>query len=271
MRTYKFCWINSLVIAVFLCGCASVSQPVKLSKSEIRTDKVFEYYCTDNKQIRKLNVSIEYVTPSFPNMVVDKAAEKQVYYSKRKAELLKRTLFSLSGGEERPNDRGADYLMARQSKLNHKDLIEKVSGYVLKESSYSSMSIRPLLMKPNDSNRFILFYGVQTDMRFPDQDYNEKIQISELQMLMDNFTILEPVDFQNEAYKSDLIAADENGKQSISEAIEHKDKIWIRYVEHFTKISEAKSNNPRVINIDLDLDLNGFCRYGRNVSDLQSQ
>lgn len=269
-----------------MCGCASAPTPVKLSKSEIRADKIFEYYCADNKQIRKLSVSIEYVTPSFPKMAVDKAAKEQTYYAKRKLELFKKTLFSLSGGEERPNGRGADYLKARQSDLNHKELIEYVSGYSLEENSYSSTRIRALLIKPTDTDKFILFHGIERDMRFPLQDYKDPTYISELNLLMDNFTLLEPVEFQNEAYKCDesclkdpyqdhgkidLIAVDDDGKQSVSESITHKDSIWIRYIQRFTKINEAKSSNPRVVNVDLDLDLKGFCRYGRSISDLQSQ
>ena len=286
MKNFKYFSISNFLIIFILSGCVSTPQSVQISQTNIQSDKIYGYYCANNKQIRKLSVTIEYITPKLPNSAVDETAKEQAYFAKRKYELFKKTLFSLSNGEERPNGRGADYLKVRQSNLNHKDLAEKASQYVIKENSYSSIYPKALLMKPTDTDKFILFYGLERDQRFPDQDYNDPTYISELKNLVDNFTILEPLDYQNEAYKCDedclkdpnqdhdkveLIAVTEDGKQSISEAAKKKDDIWIRYIGRFTKINEAKTNNPRIINADLELDLNGFCRYGRLLTDLQSQ
>ena len=283
MKLCKFCWKSSLLSVALFCGCATANlPPVSLSKVEANSNKIFNYYCENNKQIRKLSVPIEYVTPQLPKMALDIAAKEQAYYSKDKRRLLKKSLFSLSGGEERPNGRGADYLNVRQSDLKQKEVFEKVSSYEI--HAHDSQRVRGLLMKPVDSNKFILFYGIETDQRFSDQDHYEPTHISELKILVENFTILEPVKYQDATYQSDedetedviatpsdSIAIDSAGSQVISEAIEHKDEIWIRYINHFTKIKEAKSKNPRVINVDLELDLNGFCRYGRKISVLQSQ
>lgn len=287
MKPFKFCLKNSFVFIFLIAGCATTSStPVSILKNNIADDKIFNQYCANNKQVRKLSISIEYVNPSLPKMSVDKAAAEAAHYAKKKQDLFKKIFFSLADGEERSNGRGADYLKVRQSDLNHHDLIEQVSQYIIQESQMSSIYAKPLLMRPTDSDKFILFYGLVKDQRFPDQDYKDPTHISELKLLVDNFTMLEPFEFQNEAYKCDddclknpymdhdkvdLIAVDSEGKQSISDALEKRDEIWIRYIQRFTKIKEAKSLNPRVANVDLELDLNSFCRYGRNIADLQSQ
>lgn len=287
MKPFKFCLKNSFVLVFLLGGCATTNlPPVSISKATIGSEKIFSQYCANNKQIRKLSLSIEYISPKLPKFSVDKAASESAHYAKRKQDLLKKVLFSLADGEEHSNGRGADYLLVRQSDLNHHDLIEKVSQYVIEESSYNSIAVKELLMRPTDSDKFVLFHAIETDQRLRDRDHFEPTHVSELKLLVDNFTLLEPLEFQNEAYKCDtdclknpymdhdkvdLIAVDDDGKQSISEALEKRDAIWIRYINRFTKIKEAKSSNPKIINIDLELDLNGFCRYGRNISDLQSQ
>ncbi|HEY8272388.1 MAG TPA: hypothetical protein VIG33_15965, partial [Pseudobdellovibrionaceae bacterium] len=262
MKPFKFCLKNSFVFTALISGCATTSPPpVSISKSNLGSDKIFGQYCANNKQIRRLAVSIEYITPKLPKMSVDKAAGESAYYAKRKQDLLKKTLFSLADGEEHPNGRGADYLKVRQSDLNHHDLVEQISQYVIEENSYNSTSVKELLMRPTDTDKFILFLAIETDQRLRDRDHYEPTYISELKLLVDNFTLLEPLEFQNEAYKCDqdclknpdmdhdkidLIAVDDEGKQSISDAVKEKDAIWIRYIKHFAKIKEAKSSNPRV-------------------------
>lgn len=280
MKPCKFCWKSSFLITAFLCGCATTNlPPLALSKVKANDDKIFNYYCANNKQVRKLSVAIEYVTPQLPKMAVDIAAKEHAHYSKEKRRLLKKTLFSLSGGEEHPNGRGADFLLVKQSPLKYNELVEEI-----KEDVSESMGVRGLIMRPTDSNKLILFHI--SEQRHSSEWYQRNpTHVSELKILIDNFTFLEPLKYQEDAYtagddneeedvisdSSKPIAVDEGGQQSVSEAIEHKDEIWIRYISHFTKIKEAKSKNPRVINVDLELDLNGFCRYGRKVSDLQSQ
>jgi hypothetical protein len=275
MKIYKYCSINSLAITVLLFGCATAPQPVKLSKSEIGADKIFDYYCADNKQIRKLNISIEYVAPQLKKMAVDEAAKSYAHYAKEKEQFLKKSLFSLSGSNT-PSSRGADSLYVQQPSQTYNELME-----VLEQRVSPPLSVRARIERPTDSNKFILFHTTEEEHSSERYEPNSAY-VSELKILIDNFTLLEPLQYQIDTYdthggtcyncgKEKPLAVNEDGKQIISKAVEQKDNIWLRYIEHFTKIKEAKSSNPRVVNVDLDLDLNGFCRYGRSVSDLQSQ
>lgn len=283
MKQYKFYWISSLIIFLWSCSSAPPVTPMSLNQIGLDSNNIQEYYCKGNKQVRDLVVNTEYIIPKIPSgIAIDDAAKKQAYLSKRKDELTKRILFSLSGGEERSNGRGANYLKARQSEHNHKDLVESVSENTLEENSYSSKVIRALLMKPTDSNKFILLYGLQIEGQFSMEDYNDPAHISELKTLVDNFTLLEPLQVQIDNYdthagtcygcgKDSPIGIDERGNQVISKYLRSKDDVWLRYIKRFTSVKEGVAKNPRIINLELNLDLNGFCKYGRAVSDLQSQ
>lgn len=261
-------------------GCAITPTQVAITKFDGNSSTVFRYYCSDNKQIRKLNVSIEYVSPKISKMAVDLSANKSAHFAEEKNRFLKKTLFSLAGGDGRPNRRGADQLLVYQSSKNYVELIEENKNMV-----FESASVRAVIEKPANSDKFILTH-ITEDTHTNNFFSLYPSFISELKLLVDNFTMLEPLEFQNEAYKCDddclrnpymdhdkvdLIAVDSEGKQSISAALDLKDEIWLRYIGRFTKIKEAKSNDPRIINVDLELDLNGFCRYGRQLTDLQSQ
>lgn len=275
MKQYKFYWISKFIFSLFIFSCASNPQ-VSLSNKDVSAEKIFDYYCSNNKQIRTLSSKIEYIIPQLAkNLPVDEAAREQAYYSTRKQNLLKESLFSLSGAFERIGY-SWNNSPVRQSSLEHKDLVEKVSAYEIRTSDFSSMQETALIMKPADSDKFVLFHAIQTNGRLRDRDNQDPIYISELKTLVDNFTLFEPLKYQEEAYSLNaddekLIAIDSNDQQSISEAMKRKDEIWKRYIKQFTKIKEAKSNAPRIVNVELELDLNGFCRYGRNLNDLYSK
>lgn len=288
MKLFKSYLKNSIALAAILSGCATNNQPpVSISKGAVSSDNIYALYCANNKQTRRLRVPIVYFVPQLNKMAVDEAAKSHAHYAQQKTRFLKRALFSLSGVDT-PGSKGADYLYVKQPSQTYKELMS-----ILDERVSQPLSGRARIERPTDSDKFVLFHT--TEWEHSDERYERNsAYVSELRLLVDNFTLLEPIEFQNEAYKCgekcndpdkvELIAIDEgkshkvNGeiveekpKNSIAKAISYKDDIWFRYIERFTTIKEAKSNNARVINVDLELDLNAFCKYGRDLSDLQSQ
>lgn len=112
----------------------------------------------------------------------------------------------------------------------------------------------------------------------------------DLASLVANFTILEPADFQKKAYQNseefneeksclssglyseDLMAIDSEENIDMTESITLKNKIWERYISRFSNVKESvDSANSNKINTQISLDLNAFCRYGRNLNDLTSK
>lgn len=276
MKQSKCYWINSILLFVLLSACASTNvQPTSISRSNLSENSIFSYYCSGNKQTRKLSIPIEYINPKLPaNVLVDEAAKERAYYANRKKALLPEALFSLSGAYDRIGY-SWNNAVVRQSNLDHKDLIEKVSSYEIGSSNYNSSQETAILVKPNNSDKFVLYHAVEKDGRLRDRDNEDPAYVSDLKLLIESFTILEPEAYQEEAYgKQDgyePIAIDSNNNNVIADAIKSKDQIWKRYISKFTEIKEARTSNSRIINIDLSLDLNGFCQYGRSIKDLYSK
>lgn len=100
------------------------------------------------------------------------------------------------------------------------------------------------------------------------------VRIPHLTTFVDKYTIIEPAEFQNNTYKDNSCIQD--GKKvygygaedsfNSELALGYKNQIWKRYISHFTSIKEGHSGES--INVELTLDLNSFCRYGRSIQDL---
>lgn len=58
---------------------------------------------------------------------------------------------------------------------------------------------------------------------------------------------------------------------SVTSAILQKDDIWREHIPLATSILEAKTDDPKVMNVQASLDLSEFCTYGRKVEDLKSK
>jgi hypothetical protein len=67
------------------------------------------------------------------------------------------------------------------------------------------------------------------------------------------------------------LGIDEEGQLKPSMALKDKSELWRLYFETFTRITEAQTDDPQIIRFAAELDLAGFCAYGRRVSDLLSK
>lgn len=58
---------------------------------------------------------------------------------------------------------------------------------------------------------------------------------------------------------------------NLTDAVEKRTALWNAYFKTFTQIKEAQTEDPVVIDFEVNLDLNLFCAYGRNINDLTSK
>lgn len=109
-------------------------------------------------------------------------------------------------------------------------------------------------------------------------------RIPHLTTLIDNFAILEPIEFQTKTYieteektndcseskvDKEVLGYDSKNEFNSELAIDYKDQVWKRYIIHFTRIKESHQDDGS--KVELTLDLNPFCKYGRSINDLSSR
>lgn len=57
---------------------------------------------------------------------------------------------------------------------------------------------------------------------------------------------------------------------NLNEAVKYRSVLWRAYIERSVQVSEAFAD-PVAINLEVSLDLGGFCRYGRPISSLAAK
>lgn len=97
------------------------------------------------------------------------------------------------------------------------------------------------LLKDNDLGAEIV--GTQCDFA----------SIAEVSLLVSEYTFFPP------------------GKVAISESVNRQAGYWFDYLTQNTTVKEAQTKDPQVIEYEATLDLEKFCLYGRNLSDLQTK
>ena len=106
----------------------------------------------------------------------------------------------------------------------------------------------------------------------------DKTYSTDLHDLISNYVVLAPKEVIEKIEGSEPDSVDlqttilsENGEIDISKSVGQKDHLWRTYINRFTSIKEASDQNSQKSAIELSLDLNIFCKYGRSISALQSQ
>lgn len=67
------------------------------------------------------------------------------------------------------------------------------------------------------------------------------------------------------------IGLDHSNKVSIQNTVRDRKILWRHYFNAMTSVKEAKTDNPRLIQFEVSLNLDPFCQYARKVSDLIAQ
>jgi len=243
------------------------------------------YICQGRRQSRPLKMNFAYILPqNKKGKSLDLTAKDAKYFNDRKYELLREMFYLVSS---------IDHSFVKFAKMNRGEVIDRAKSinnsiWLNPSQVYLEYKLSPQLIISDEGSKIAFIEKVVTSssMETYGDDFTkikEAEALVEVSALTNNYTILEPKEFQQKSYaveqdsasssscdKDHLMALDENGNVDVDRAKKCRDKIWQRYIRKFTNIKEASTIDPQVLNVELSLDLNPFCQYGRKISDLES-
>lgn len=88
----------------------------------------------------------------------------------------------------------------------------------------------------------------------------------ELARAMDDYTFLTPESEKDTYGLGDLVAMTQ-----ISMALKYRALLWRNFIEAFTTVKEAPSDDPYRLRFEVSLDLSYYCRYRQRIQDLVTQ
>jgi hypothetical protein len=132
-------------------------------------------------------------------------------------------------------------------------------------------------------NSLISNYTILEPLDFQKTTYFDEIEI-EKQKRYENKSTEESICRLSDEYEAESVyinkddqresveafGIDEAGNIDVAKAIYHRPRIWKRYISRFSAIKES-SVSSGVKNVQVSLDLNNFCRYGRSLEDVTSK
>ena len=80
--------------------------------------------------------------------------------------------------------------------------------------------------------------------------------------------MLIPEATQQQLFKQKTYFLKEDGSFNLSDAIHNRKKIWDDYIAAQTSLKESQTDDPQIIDFEVELNLTAFCSYGRFVGDL---
>lgn len=270
MKLFKCFWIcSNLSIVSMLMGCAGFStKPFSFSNEK---SDLMAQYCQSGKQIRSFKTTVLYFTPKIePGLSLDKANQKMKETESHKTDLLKNLFYLLANkdGKEQISNNGDEpswYLLTSE---DEKDVLDNVKA----EDSNTKFRLFTFIVKVK--NKIIVY---QSNLNSRRMSY-DKTYSTDLNNLISNYVVLAPKEVVEHIVSSESDSADlettilgENGGIDISKSVDQRDHLWKKYINKFTSIKEASDQNSQKSAIELSLDLNVFCKYGRSISALQSQ
>lgn len=277
MTQFKFFWICSSII--IFSGCSGF-QTKPYSFSNPSNDFVAEY-CQSGKQKKAYKITVLYFTPPVEKgLSLDKAIQKNKNLSERKNALLK-DFFYLIGDQnsQGQSTSGLKFNQLDGNNPNWYSLVSKNESDVLNniknEDSDTKYLLLTFIVKVEGQNKFVVYQTNQESRRMNyDKGYS-----TDLNNLMSEYTLLAPKEAIEQITESEFdgnstyaaIILNENGEVDLSKAIDNRDRLWKAYIKKFTSVKESSEDNSQKAIIELSLDLNTFCKYGRRISDIQSQ
>lgn len=299
--------------------------------SEDQKKDIFSTYCSGGKQIKSLTLNFSFLLPKNPQgWSIDDAGSYQKNLNQQRQCLTRKVLYRLAEPPDCQTYYGHYTIDLRGKKLcapaNRDEPVWFLSSSLSSseiENSISNIkpiekydSTVPVFVRSKDG-RLYGFYFIGSGSGTPNVldatpkifgDELSSMNSNDLAALTQNFTILEPLDFQNKAYTEEIekqsdneannscdpqkmygaesvtffknekwetveaYAMGEDGNTNISKALYQRSKVWERYISRFSTVKESvDSTNANKINTQVSLDLNGFCRYGRSTDDLTSK
>ncbi|MBL7555504.1 MAG: hypothetical protein JNM24_06745 [Bdellovibrionaceae bacterium] len=271
MKPFKFFWIFSKIICLSsIFGCAGFS--TKPFSFGVTNSDIKAAFCQSGRQIRPFKTTVLYFTPNLePGLALDKTTKKMKELETDKAHFLKELFYLLatessSAPVYNSGDEPSWYILTSD---DEKEVLENAKN----DDSSTKFKLFKFIVRVKEK---IIVYQSNLNSRRMSYD---KSYSTDLNKLINSYTILMPKDVLEKSLKqefdnSDLystIILNENGEVDISKAIDRKDDLWRAYIKSFTTVKEVSADNSKRSDIELSLDLNVFCKYGRQVSDLQSQ
>ena len=327
-----------------LCGCALMMasvrypMPVYLSLSNGQTALLAEKkpsdmlakYCSGGRQSRSLTLNYSFVSPKNPKGWSISDASAYLKKLNRHRECLNRKLLLRLAEQPDCQTHYGNYVTDLRGKpvcgpANRDEPVwffasDKPTSEIEQASQNMKAtalhdSFVPVFVR-STSGKIYGFHFVGSGSNAPDVlsevtslfgDGVSSAVISDIAGLIEDFTILEPLEFQKQAYEDEIeksngddenscdlestyrgesvsyiknghwqnvsaFGIDNKGESDTSTAISQRARIWKRYISRFSKIKEsADSRSSQITNTQISLDLNGFCKYGRSLDDLTSK
>ena len=343
MKPSAYFWTGiKLSTLLGLCGCASLMasvqypKPIYLSLSngqtkllaEEKTSNFFAAYCSDGRQRKNLTLNYSFVSPKNPAGWPVNEASNYLKKVNQKRQCTNQKIFHEIS--EEPNcqthldgvdikdlrgepicgtdnrDESVWFLSSQKSSAEIKAILKSLSP-MAKGGSYELVFVRSI---SGHLTGGYIFNGQTAKLYMLKQLFGDDVKsfiIPEWINLTKQFTILEPLEFQKQAYDDEIdklpdgtenscdirsdyrgeaisffknhqwqniwaFGIDNKGEPDPSAAINQKARIWERYISRFSKVKESTDpRSPQITNTQISLDLNGFCKYGRSLDDLTSK
>jgi len=270
---------------------------------------VFGQYCNGGRQVKKLSYSIRLIKPKLPRgKALDRASQSIEEITNINQCLVKTSAIALSNhcGDKlnchnfyQTSDSAQDVAKYAKEMIYENGTAE----YCKMGSCAESGPMRPIFLYTGESQPILLLYE-KTERRnrpggfgwyvskYDGDGSAQQAFLSELTTLRRGYTILltSPIeegtwmDYVN--LQSDICSPEkwtngsyrylaqgwsiDGGTLSPSDALSKKDLIWKRYLVANSSIKEAVSNDSQIVNYEVSVDLNGFCKFGRHTDDLLS-
>lgn len=266
--------------------------------------RVFDHYCANGRNQRPLETTIRAVLPRLPKGValdVASSAQQDIYKYFRN---LVKNYYNQSlyedtlGNKKLPNSNVVFAIkeptldgitsLAKDTRANdktpltllsingHNTLLLGMMKLPTYARSYYSGSENGLFQWRESQGEPAL--GSALDVIFPKRpildDRGQQIYPVypalpfEIIFLQKYFTMLIPKETQQQMFGDDEFFLHKDGSFDLGAATQRRASIWNAYVASQTSLKEAQTDDPQIIDFQVKLDLNLFCRYGRIVSDL---
>ncbi len=262
---------------------------------------VFKSFCSGQRQVKAMKLSFTFVSPKNPKgAALDAVSERQSQVEAKRTCLFRDAFYELGNVPctqmTIPKSCGPG--------LRHGFSFVSTSdpGSVVLENAKTVElgGTEPIFVISEGQKKIIGFLGQTTQTSGGPHRYgvsgkyagsfHRDAVLFDIAALVNGYTILEPSQYQEETYgsgellscQSEMlapmrshsdrpIAVNGDGSANLSEALDERESIWRRYIIRHSKIKESKASDPQLTNVEVSLDLNDFCRYGRSISDLTSQ
>lgn len=83
-----------------------------------------------------------------------------------------------------------------------------------------------------------------------------------------HFTMLIPDTTQQQIFGGNRYFLKSDGSFDFTSAISNRERLWQDFVVAQTSLKESQTDDPQIVDFEIELNLSAFCAYGRLISDL---